>query len=405
MSGLGDLRDPALLEDPYPTYRRLLAEGPTLWDETHQMWVVSGHAEVLEALRRPETSVATAGARIGAALGAEAARFARLITAISRFLTRVDPPDHARLRALVQKAFTAQVVERMEPVIQGLVDRFLAPLAGAGAFDVMAALAVPLPVTVIGRLLGIPPADEMRFKGWSDDLASVADNDPRIDVLERAQQSMDAMRAFVLDLAAARRQQPGEDLLSGLVHAEEDGHRLTPDELVGIVQVLMIAGQETTTHLIGNGLHALLDHPDQLARLRAEPALMGGAVEECLRFDSPVQARTRVATQAMELGGQRIRAGQTLFLLLGSANRDPRAFPEPDRFDIGRENNHHLAFGHGIHYCLGHALARLEAKLALGALLARRPRLALDAEDRPRRVANFSVRGFLSLPVRDGGMP
>jgi cytochrome P450 len=399
VSGL-DLQDPALIEDPYPVYRRLRAEAPVLWDAAHQMWLVSGHAEVIEALRRPEASVATAGARIRPALGPDAARFERLIAAISRFLTRVDPPDHTRLRALVQQAFTLQAVERMEPVIRSLVDSMLAPLPAAGAFDVMARLAVPLPVAVIARLLGVPPADEMQFKAWSDDLASVADNDPRLDVLDRAQRSMDAMRDCVLGLVAGRRQHPGDDLVSGLVHAEEAGDRLTDDELFGIVQVLMIAGQETTTHLIGNGLHALLGHPAELARLRAAPGLMASAVEECLRFDGPVQVRTRVATLDMALGGRPIRAGQTLFLVLGAANRDPRAFPDPDRFDIGREQNHHLAFGHGIHYCLGHALARLEARIALGAVLARMPRLALDPDRRPRRVPNVSLRGFLSLPVR-----
>ena len=403
MNGLGNLQDSALLDDPYPTYRRLLAQGPTVWDETHQLWLVLGHAEVLEALRRPDTSVQTATARMGPALGPDAARFERLIAAISKFLTRVDPPDHTRLRALVQKAFTLQAVERLEEVIKTLVDGFLAPLPPAGAFDVMTALAVPLPITVIARLLGVPPEDEANIKRWSDDLAGVADNDPRIEVLERAQQALDAMHARVLEIVAARTRRPEDDLISALVHAEEAGDRLTPDELFGIVQVLLIAGQETTTHLIGNGIHALLDHPSELARLRTAPRLMDGAVEECLRFDPSVQVRTRMATKDMELGGQRIRAGQTLFLLLGAANRDPRAFPDPDRFDIGRENNHHLSFGHGIHYCLGHALARLEVKIALSALIARMPRLAPDPVAKPRRTVNFSLRGFTSLPVTSGG--
>ena len=405
MTGLGDLQDPALLADPYPAFRRLRDAGPVLWDETHRMWLVTGHAETLEALRRPETSVATAAARIRPALGADAARFERLIGAISHFLTRVDPPDHTRLRALVQKAFTLQAVERMEPIVTSLVDGYL-PAAPAsvsatpGAFDVMARVAVPLPITVIARLLGVPAEDQARIKHWSDDLASVADNDPRLDVLERAQRSLDAMHAYVVEVIAARTTAPRDDLISALIAVEERGDRLTPDELFGIVQVLLIAGQETTTHLIGNGLHALLTHPDQLARLRSSPALIGHCVDECLRYDSPVQVRTRVATADFALGGQAIRAGQTLFLLLGAASRDPRVFPEPDRFDVGREPNHHLAFGHGIHYCLGHALARLEARVALGALIARLPDLRLDPDAPPRRVPNWSLRGFASLGVR-----
>jgi cytochrome P450 len=397
---LGSLQDPALLDDSYPTYRWLRTTGPVLWDDEHQMWLVSGHPEALETLRRPETSVATAAARIRPALGERAAHFEPLIGAVSRFLTRVDPPDHARLRALVQKAFTLQAVERMHDAIVALVDSYLAPLPRAGTMDVMAALAVPLPMTVIAKMLGVPPEDQARIKQWSDDLASVADNDPRTEVLERAQQSLEAMRRYILDAIAERARCPGEDLISALVHVEESGDRLSPDELFGIVQVLLIAGQETTTNLIGNGLHALLTNPAELERLRDAPQLMDGAVDECLRYDTPVQARTRVTTADMDLGGQRVQAGQTLFLLLGAANRDPRVFADPDRFEIARANAHHLAFGHGIHYCLAHALARLEARIALGALIARMPRLRLDPDARPRRTPNFSLRGFTSLPVR-----
>ena len=349
----------------------------------------------------------TATARIRPALGPDAARFERLIAAISQFLTRVDPPDHTRLRNLVQKAFTLQAVERMEGVITSARRRASwRPLPPAGTFDVMAALAVPLPIIVIARLLGVPPEDEAHIKQWSDDLASVADNDPRIEVLERAQQSMDGMRAYVLDVVAARAHHPGDDLISALIHAEEAGDRLSADELFGIVQVLLIAGQETTTNLIGNGTPRAPRSPRAAREApRRASDLMGNAVEECLRYDTSVQARTRVATKDMALGGQRIRAGQTLFLLLGAANRDPRAFPDPDRFDIGRENNHHLSFGHGIHYCLGHALARLEVRIALGALIARMPRLAPDPVAKPRRTVNFSLRGFTSLPVTSGGQP
>jgi len=400
MTSLGNLQDSALLADPYPTYHRLREAGSVLWDDEHRMWLVTGHAETLEALRRPETSVATAAARIRPALGADAARFERLIAAISHFLTRVDPPDHTRLRALVQKAFTLQAVDRMEPIVTALVDGYLSALPAPGAFDVMPRVAVPLPITVIARLLGVPAEDQAQIKHWSDDLAGVADNDPRPEVLERAQGSLDAMHAYTVDVIAARTRKPEDDLISALVSVEEQGDRLSPDELFGIVQVLLIAGQETTTHLIGNGLYTLLAHPDELARLRSAPALIGHAVDECLRYDSPVQVRTRVATGDFALGRQSIRAGQTLFLLLGAASRDPRVFADPDRFDAGREPNHHLAFGHGIHYCLGHALARLEARIALGTLIARLPGLRLDPDAPPRRVPNWSLRGFASLGVR-----
>jgi cytochrome P450 len=391
-----DFQDPALLEDPYPTYRRLL-ETPVVWDARHEMWLVAGHAEVLAALTSPHTSVATAGARIRPALGARAAHFEPLISAISHFLTRTDPPEHTRLRNLVQQAFTNQAVEQWRATVRELVARLLDGLAGSAEADIMRGLAVPLPVTVITRMLGMPEADQARIKAWSDDLASVADNDPREDVLERAQQSLAAMRACVLSTIGERTRRPGADLLSALVAAEEAGDRLSTEELFGMVQVLLIAGQETTTNLIGNALHALLEHPDALARLRAEPALMASAVEECARWDAPVQARTRVATADFELGGQRVSAGQALFLLLGAANRDPRAFTDPDRFDIARTHNHHVAFGHGVHYCLGAALARQETGAALEGLISRWPGLALAPGGPPPRRPNFGLRGFTEL--------
>ena len=399
MGLLGDLLDPAFLEDPYPTYARLLTTGPVMWDDEHRMWLVSGHPEFLEALKRPETSVATAAARIRPALDERAAHFEPLIGAVSRFLTRVDPPDHTRLRALVQKAFTLSAVERMHDDIASLVDGYLSPLPQAGRMDVMSTLAVPLPITVIARMLGVPEEDQSRIKKWSDDLGSVADNDPGSEVLERAQESLGQMREYIVDVIARLTRKPGDDLLSALIKVEESGDRLSHDELFGIVQVMLIAGQETTTNLLGNGLHALLAHPDQLQRLRDKPDLWAGAIEECLRYDSPVQSRTRVVTADIELGGQRIAAGQTLFLLVGAANRDPRAFLDPDRFDITRTHNHHVAFGHGIHYCLGNALARLEARIALGSVIARMPRLALSPTAPPQRQPNFSLRGFTSLWV------
>ena len=361
------------------------------------MWLVAGHAEVLEALKHPAASVATAAARIGPALGDQAARFTPLVTAVSRFLTRLDPPDHTRLRALLAKAFTAQAVERMHATISALVEQYLAPRAKAGELDVMADLAVPLPMTVICRMLGIPPEDQPRIKRWSDDLASIADNDPRLDVLERAQQSLVEMRQYLLAVIAERTRRPADDLLSALIAVEESGDRLSADELFGTVQVLLIAGQETTTNLIGNAVHALLAHPDQLARLRQAPDLIPAAVEECLRWDSPVQSRTRKTTALMDLAGQRIPAGQTLFLLLGAANRDARAFPDPDRFDVGRAHNQHVALGHGVHYCLGNALARLEARVALARMIDTLPRMALKPGATPRRRPNFSLRGFESL--------
>lgn len=366
------------------------------WDEARAVWVVSGYPEALAALTSPHTSVATAGARIRPALGTHAGHFEPLMAAVSHFLTRVDPPDHTRLRALVQKAFTNEAVARMETTVRALVEGLLGA-AASPEIDVMSTVAVPLPLAVITRLLGAPDADGIRIKAWSDDLASAADNDPTEAGLERAQRSLFAMRDSVREMVDERVRRPRADLLSALVAAEEAGDRLSPDELFGIVQVLLIAGQETTTNLIGNAVHALLRHPDALARVRAERALMASAIEECARWDSPVQVRTRVTRAPLELGSQTVPAGQTLFILLGAANRDPRAFPEPDRFDPGRAHNRHLSFGHGIHYCLGAALARQETRVALETLFARWPRLALAPGPPPRRRPNFGLRGFGEL--------
>jgi cytochrome P450 len=263
--------------------------------------------------------------------------------------------------------------------------------------DLIADLAYPLPVTVIAELLGVPPIDHEVFQAWSAALVGSLDPIAATERSQRATSALEELRHYLAGIIARRRRAPQDDLISRLVAAEEQGDRLNSEELLQMGVLLLVAGHETTVNLIGNGVNALLEHPDQLDRLRRHPALIQSALEELLRFDSPVQMTHRVAMDDLPLGGNWIRAGQMVMAVLGAANRDPEAFPEPDRLDLARSPNHHVAFGQGIHYCLGAPLARAEGQIAIGRLVARFPTLRRDGE--PRRRPNINLRGFESLPL------
>jgi cytochrome P450 len=389
---------PQMLADPYPTYHRLRAAHPVAWSGQLDAWVVTSYEAVAAALRDPRLS----SDRLGRARQRLASRgLEAVIDERSRSMIHRDPPDHTRLRGLVNKAFTPRAVEAMEPRIRGLIDDLLDAVAARGRMDVIADLAYPLPVMVIAEMLGVPAADRDRFKHWSDDVAILLGGDlaglPE-PVLRRAAAARGELADYFRAAVARCRQRPGDDLLTALVRAEEGGGRLSEDELYSTAILLLIAGNETTTNLIGNGLLALLRHPEQQRRVWDDETLLPATVEEMLRYDSPVQMTTRLARADLEVRGTTVPAGQWLYLVLGAANRDPAQFPEPDRFDVGRADNRHLSFGAGPHFCLGAPLARLEARLALGALRRRFPglRLAGDAvEHRP----NFNLRGLVALPV------
>ena len=382
--------DPAMLNDPYPHLRAIRERGAVLWDEAKQAWLVSGYAEVREALKSPRLSVRTAGARMGKS-GPE---FQPLVRLVSNFLTRLDAPDHTRLRQLVLRAFTPRTVTVLQEAVSQRIDNLVQ--AAPAAFDFVEAFAVPLPVGVICDLLGVPPESQASVKKWSDALGGIADLDPELSRLHAALEACEQFQSFVDERIADCRARPSQALLSRLVEAEEEGDRLSREELFGLCQVLLIAGQETTTCLLANGMELLLNDPPLAERLRKTPELVASFVEECLRWQSPVQVRTRSVLEPLELGGQTLSPGDTLLLLLGAANRDPQIFEQPDSFLLERKPNHHLAFGEGPHFCLGAALARLEAGLAFKSLLSHP--LVLDGE--PCRGNNFSLRGFDHLPVR-----
>jgi cytochrome P450 len=318
----------------------------------------------------------------------------------------LDPPDHTRLRSLVSKAFTPKMVERLRARIQQIVDERLDAVVarGDGRMDVVTELAYPLPVVIICELLGVPAEDHATFQAWSSELAASIDPDPLItpDQRVRINAAGEAFFEYFKELIERRRRSLSDDLLSALIEAEEGGDRLSEDELLGTALFLLIAGHETTVNLIGNGTLALLGNRDQLERLRADPSLDRHAVEELLRFDSPVQLTQRITLDEYQVGDVTIPKGQNLVPLLGAANHDPAAFDDPDRLDLGRENaNRHLAFGGGHHFCLGAALARLEGEVAIPSLVRRFPTIDLSGE--PVHRTTFTLRGLEHLPVAIAG--
>jgi cytochrome P450 len=410
--GLSTLLDPAVRMNPYPFYHELRSRAPVHWDESAGpgqggTWVLSRHADVMALLRDTRVSAVRLNRQGAVELLPEEYQAAarQVFRAMPHQLLFLDPPDHTRLRGLVSKAFTPRLLEGMRPHIAALVEELLDVVAAAGQMEVITQLAYPLPAIVIAELLGVPPEDRDKFIRWSADFGAFLDGSNL--TLEQALQALAGVAEFMDyfgHIIAMRKTRPREDLLQALLTAREQEDVLSEDELLANLVLLLAAGHGTTTHLIGNGLLALLRHPEQWQRLLDDPRLVTTAIPELLRYDSPVQLTGRRVMQELTLSGQTIAAGEHATVLLGAANRDPAQFPDPDRLDVGRPENRILSFGFGIHFCLGAPLARLEAEIVLAALLRRFPGLrsapgTLEVLQWERSIV---FRGLTALPVELG---
>jgi len=368
--------------DPYPLFRRMREEDPVHWDG--YSWQLTRHADVLFAFTDPRFSSERIGlpSEIEGVAGDELMAAVPLYDLSQAMMLFRDPPAHTRLRGLVAQAFSAKMIEGMRPRIQVLVDGLLDDAEARGSFDLVQAVANPLPGLVIAELLGVPPEDQPKFKHWANQYAAFLGGSDDQGVLLRAGvESALAMGEYIRDAVARRRVEPQDDLLTALVQAEEAGDRLTELELIATVFLLLFAGNETTTNLIGNGVLTLLRQPAAFAELRAQPEIIRTAVEEFLRFESPVQLTNRRALEDLEIGGKHIAAGANVQTWLGAANRDPEQFTDPDRLDLTRRPNRHIGLAHGIHFCLGAPLARAEGQVAINAVVQRFPHLALAIDD------------------------
>lgn len=382
---------PAVQDNPYPYYAELRDKAPVAWIEPMQAWAVSRYADVDFIFRNPRL--------FSSALWNTAASGDLVVVPEAPGLLSMDPPDHTRMRKLANKGFTPRLIRAMEPRVRTIAQNLLKSLTGQMEADLVPALSVPLPIIVIAEMLGIELARQKDFKRWSDDVVRSLNRPTDEIVRAEIRQSITEFRTYLGEMISKRRTEPGDDLITAFVQAEEEHQTLSPIEILGLTVLLLAAGNETTTNLIGNAVLALLDHPEELAKVRTERANVSALVEEVLRYDSPVQVVYRQATQDVELDGGKLPAGATVLLLLGAANRDERKFPEPDRFDVTRHAQDHVAFGYGIHYCLGAPLARLEGRIALEALLFDCPPFTRVRAQVPR-IAAYLVRGPQTLPLR-----
>ena len=375
--------------NPYPAYEQLRGHSPVLHEPRTDLWMIFDYDGVKRTLTDHE---------------AFSSIIAPPTAATSQWLVFLDPPRHTKLRALIMRAFTPRAVAGLEPRIQDLSCELLEQPIERGEMDLVGDFSLPLPLMVIAEMLGAPVGDWPRFRRWSDVILELSHTVSGGEEAARVQRAFSAvteeMKAYLAGLLEQRRVTPKDDLLTRLVEAEVDGERLTEEELLGFFQLLLVAGHETTTNLISNAILSFIEHPDQLARLRASPELLPSAVEEVLRYRSPVQAMWRATRQDVLMHGQVIPSGKLVMPMIGSANRDPGKFPDADRFDITRDPNPHIAFGHGIHFCIGAPLSRLEARVALPAFLERVKGFELTsaAPWEPRKAIH--VQGPVRLPIR-----
>ncbi|HVG59339.1 MAG TPA: cytochrome P450 [Hyalangium sp.] len=389
--------------DPYPTYARLRDEAPAYFSEAWGGWLLTRYQDVQSGFKDPRLSSNRAGA-FGAMLPAALKeQMAPMVRSLSSWALLIDPPDHTRIRSLVNKAFTPRLVEYLRPLIQEQVNLLLDKAEATGKMDMVQDVANLLPVAVIGDMLGIPREDGLKLRVWANAFATFFGTTKyTVDVLNMMRTGIVEMEEYFRGVVAQRRKSStvGNDLLSTMMAAEDQGRFLSEQEVLATCSLVLFAGHETTTHLLSNGLYLLLKNPEQREVMLGSPEQLEAAVEEVLRYESPIQRLSRVITEDFELHGQTLRKGQKAFLMIGAANRDSRQFPEGDRLDLRRQENRHIAFGFGLHYCLGAALGRLEGQIALSTLLRRFPKMKLLEE--PERLENVAFRGFKSLHVSLG---
>lgn len=408
MTRLFDLFGPAFKANPYPTYAAMREESPfhrrTAMDGQTAIWFITRYDDVSALLRDHKRLVKNVANTMTAEQRAVLPATPPLLQLLSNHMLNLDPPDHTRLRGLVSKVFTNQVVAGLQPRIQQVADELLDRVHAKGEMDLIEEFAFPLPIIVIAELLGIPPRDRLRFRNWSNAFVTPSANLQRsVKKLAKAGQVMADFTGYMRKVFAERRHAGRDDLISLLLRAEDDGDQLREEELFSMVILLIVAGHETAVNLIGNGMLALLQHPEQRERLQASPALLPTAIEEIARYDGPVERATmRFAAEAIAVAdGLTIERGDAVSLILAAADRDPAQFPRPDEFDIGRDPNRHLAFGQGIHYCLGAPLARLEGQIALRTLLTRYGQIQLAVPVEQLRWRTIPIlRGLHHLPVR-----
>jgi cytochrome P450 len=403
-----DLKSWRNVQDPFPLYAWLRAHDPVHWSARLKAWVVTRYRDVVEIFDRPETFSSDRFRKVDERYASHRPAVEMVAHVLGHWLVFRDPPDHDRLRGLLQSSFTPKQLASSRDRIQRTADALLGRVAARGAMDFIRDVAFPLPATVIAGLMGAPEEDLDAIKTWSDRLAAYLGSaaDDR-DNLAEASAGTVALVDYFQRLLAERARRPQDDLMTLMLRAEHEGQRLTHDEVVANCILLLFAGHETTTNLIGNGLYHLLRHPAQAAMLRAEPALLHGAVEELLRYDGPVPATVKVVTEDVSWRGRRLGCGEMVVPFLASANRDPEQFPDPDMLDLHRHVDRHLAFAAGIHFCLGAWLARLEARIVLDTVLRRFPDIAL-ASAAPSWKPMLFLRGLESLPLvwsRDEGRP
>lgn len=398
-----DPSDPAVMAHPFDVYDRLREEDPVHWSPSLKSWIVTRYTDVRDLLLSDDLSVNRLMGFYTALPPQDAELLRDIVHYLNLWLAFRDPPDHTRLRRILRHAFTPAAIDAMRPQIEGITAHLLDRLEGKGEgkVDLIREYALLLPAFVIMDLLDVPRDMLDDFKAWSDDMAVFIGGARNSgDKYERAARGCRLMSDYFRRLIAERSANPKPGFLMDLINARDEGDRLSDDELVATCILILFAGHETTTNLIGNAVLTLLRHPDQLARLRADPALIDSTIEEVLRFDGPTNALVRVVARDHDLHGRTLREGERVFVMVNSANRDPRAFDAPDTFDITRQTNRHLTFGQGIHLCLGARLAREEGKIAVQGLIERFPALALDPDEAPEWLDAMVPRGTRRLPVR-----